>query len=145
MQGAKVQREIRPADWDSDREMIRAVRDVVFIQEQKVDPAIEWDDQETSAQHFLVFADGLAVGTGRLATSGKIGRMAILKNLRGHGLGQQLLESICEHALAQGFASVYLHAQRHAEEFYCKSGFIPVGEEFFEAGIPHIKMVRKFD
>jgi predicted GNAT family N-acyltransferase len=140
-----VQWEIRTADWQSDRELIRAVRDAVFIQEQKVDPAIEWDDQEDSAQHFLVFGNGSAVGTGRLLRSGKIGRMAILQALRGNGLGRRLLDKICEHARALGFSSVYLHAQRHAEGFYRKSGFVPVGEEFLEAGIPHIKMVREFD
>lgn len=150
MQGEKVQREkvqweIRPADWASDKEQIRAVRDLVFIQEQKVDPAIEWDDQETSAQHFLVLGDGSAVGTGRLLRSGKIGRMAILQNQRGNGLGRRLLEVICDFAREQSFSSVYLHAQRHAEEFYRKSGFVPVGDEFLEAGIPHIKMVREFD
>lgn len=136
---------IRAADWDRDRECIRRVREAVFVREQGVDPAIEWDKQESSAQHFLILCEGEAVGTGRITPAGKIGRMAILKSARGTGLGFRLLESICKYAREQGFESVYLHAQRHAEGFYRKAGFVAEGEVFTEADIPHIKMVRRFD
>ncbi|SHE63240.1 hypothetical protein SAMN04487965_0309 [Microbulbifer donghaiensis] len=135
---------IRPADWATERASIRAVREEVFIREQKVDPDIEWDDQEETAQHFLVLEDGVAVGTGRITAAGKIGRMAILKSVRGSGLGFRLLEAICEYAREAGVNRVYLHAQRHAEGFYSKAGFVADGPEFVEANIPHIKMVRHF-
>ena len=137
--------EIRTADWNADRELIRGVRDAVFVREQHVDPALEWDEQESSAQHFLVLRDGVTVGTGRLLPTGKIGRMAVLKSERGSGLGFRLLETICEHARARQFSRVYLHAQCHAEGFYHKAGFVAEGEPFTEADILHIKMVRRFD
>ena len=137
--------EIRTANWESDREQIRSVRDAVFIREQNVDPQIEWDDQETSAQHFLVLCDGAAVGTGRITTAGKIGRMAILRSARGSGFGLRLLKSICAFAREKQFHSVYLHAQCHAEGFYRRAGFEPEGEIFHEAGIPHIRMARSLD
>lgn len=136
---------IRPADWNTDRAAIRAVREAVFIREQKVDPAIEWDEQEESAQHFLVLEGDSPVGTGRITGSGKIGRMAVLQSARGSGIGLRLLESICAYARQAGLHSVYLHAQRHAEDFYRKAGFVAEGDEFIEADIPHIKMVRHFD
>lgn len=137
--------EIRPADWSEDRERIRSVRETVFVREQNVDPTIEWDDQEETAQHFLVLRDGAAVGTGRLLKSGKIGRMAVLASERGTGLGFRLLQSICDRARQWGLSSVYLHAQCHAEGFYRKAGFAVEGEPFSEADIPHIKMVLSFD
>ncbi|MFC6631705.1 GNAT family N-acetyltransferase [Microbulbifer taiwanensis] len=136
---------IRAADWNGDREQIRAVREAVFILEQNVDPAIEWDDQEETAQHFLALQGGEPVATGRITRTGKIGRMAVVKSQRGSGLGFRLLEFICEHARQNAHQSVYLHAQCHAEGFYRKAGFTAEGEEFTEAGIPHIKMVRRFD
>ncbi|MEW5249825.1 GNAT family N-acetyltransferase [Microbulbifer sp. 2201CG32-9] len=135
---------VNPADWHKDQSKIRALRDQVFVREQKVPAHIEWDDQEATAQHFLLHCDGSVVGTGRITTTGKIGRMAILREKRGLGLGRQLLESICHHAQTRGLDQVYLHAQCHAEAFYRKCGFEPVGEQFFEAGIAHIKMVRRF-
>lgn len=135
---------IRTADWNRDRELIRRIREAVFIREQKVDPAIEWDDQEASAQHFLVLQSEEPIGTGRITPSGKIGRMAVLKSARGSGLGLQLLVFICEHARRSGLARVYLHAQRHAEGFYRKVGFVPEGGEFIEAHIPHIRMALDF-
>jgi len=136
---------IRTADWDRDRELIRRVREAVFIREQKVDPAIEWDKQEETAQHFLIMKGDEPLGTGRITTGGKIGRMAIAKSARGSGLGARLLEFIGEYARERGFDSVCLHAQTHASGFYRKAGFVPEGEEFVEAGIPHIRMVRRFD
>lgn len=136
---------IRPADWSTERALIRAVREEVFIREQMVDPAIEWDDQEETAQHFLVLQEQLPVGTGRITAAGKIGRMAVLKSVRGSGLGFRLLEAICAHARESGIRQVYLHAQRHAEGFYRKADFVAEGDEFVEANIPHIKMVRRFD
>ncbi|MCW8127226.1 GNAT family N-acetyltransferase [Microbulbifer halophilus] len=136
--------EIRAADWQRDRDAIRSVRDAVFIREQGVDPAIEWDASDDTAQHFLVLRDGRPVGTGRLATSGKIGRMAVLQSERDSGLGQRLLAHICSHAREQGFDRVTLHAQRHAEGFYRRAGFAAEGEPFVEADIDHIRMVQDF-
>lgn len=135
---------IRAADWNSDLELIRRVREAVFIREQGVDPAIEWDRQEKTAQHFLVMQGDVPLGTGRITAGGKIGRMAVVESARGSGLGFRLLEFICDYARERGADSVYLHAQNHAEGFYRKAGFVPEGEEFVEADIPHIRMVRRF-
>lgn len=137
--------EIRAADWQRERQAIRSVRDAVFIREQGVDPAIEWDESDDTAQHFLVLRNGAAVGTGRLAGSGKIGRMAVLQSERGSGLGFRLLEQICACAHERGFTRVYLHAQCHAEGFYRRAGFVAEGAPFVEAAIDHIRMVRNFD
>ncbi|WHI47454.1 GNAT family N-acetyltransferase [Microbulbifer sp. JMSA004] len=133
---------IRLADWNIDRDAIRSIREAVFVQEQQVPADLEWDDQEETSQHFLVFRETIPVATGRLTQGGKIGRMAVQKSSRGSGIGAQLLQAICEQAKVQNFQQVHLHAQQHAEGFYLQAGFEVEGDMFYEAGIPHIKMVR---
>ena len=66
--------------------------------------------------------------------------MAVLKEQRGRDIGRQLLKAAVDHAVEVGLQRVFLHAQTHAEGFYRKSGFLPFGAEFMEAGIPHIEM-----
>ena len=129
-------------EWSTHREKLRAIRQRVFIEEQSVPLELEWDGLDDEATHFLALNEmGLALGTARLLTStGQIGRMAVLKEQRGRDIGQQLLKAAIDHAVAVGLERVFLHAQMHAEGFYRKSGFRPVGSEFMEAGIPHIEM-----
>ncbi|WP_226661336.1 GNAT family N-acetyltransferase [Microbulbifer aggregans] len=134
---------VRLADWNADHEAIRRIREQVFIEEQKVPADIEWDEHETSAQHFLIFLNDKPVGTGRITGDGKIGRMAVLAGARGHGAGLQLLKFICGFARAEGQKSVYLNAQCQAEPFYEKAGFAKEGDVFAEAGIPHVRMTKK--
>ncbi|WP_105104156.1 GNAT family N-acetyltransferase [Microbulbifer pacificus] len=131
---------VRLADWQTDRDTIRGIRQKVFVEEQQVPEELEWDDLEESAQHFLVYLSNKAVGTGRLTGGGKIGRMAILKEARGHGAGLELLKRICKFARVSGQKNVYLNAQVHAVPFYEKAGFAVTGEEFMEADIPHVRM-----
>jgi predicted GNAT family N-acyltransferase len=134
---------LRLADWEREREAMRAVRTAVFIQEQGVPQDIEWDDMDPLCVHVLaVDADGAPVGTGRLAPDGKIGRMAVLKDWRGAGVGAAILEFLVESARERGIKSCRLNAQSHALGFYLGHGFTPQGEEFLEAGIPHRRMER---
>ncbi len=129
-------------EWSTHKEKLRAIRERVFIEEQSVPRDVEWDGLDETATHFLALNEmGLALGTARLVTSsGQIGRMAVLKEQRGRDIGRQLLEAAIGHAIAVGLERVFLHAQTHAEGFYRKSGFLPIGGEFLEAGIPHVEM-----
>jgi predicted GNAT family N-acyltransferase len=130
-----------PVSWSSHRDQLRRVREVVFIEEQQVPREIEWDGEDDVSTHFLAITEaGQPVGCARLLPSGQIGRMAVLPTHRGTGLGRRLLEEAVEEAKRQGYSKVYLHAQTHALEFYRKGGFLPVGPEFMEAGIPHQAM-----
>jgi predicted GNAT family N-acyltransferase len=72
----------------------------------------------------------------------RIGRMAVNRMLRGSGVGRQVLQSLLSAATARGDREAVLHAQRSALQFYLGMGFAPRGEEFEEAGIPHIEMAR---
>jgi predicted GNAT family N-acyltransferase len=123
------------------RERLRAVREAVFVDEQGVEQDLEWDGQDEDAEHFLALNEGgIAIGCARLLPSGQIGRMAVLADHRGQGIGRQLLDAAVTHAKERGFSEAFLHAQTHATEFYQQAGFEPRGPEFEEAGIPHIEM-----
>ncbi|MBT7742065.1 MAG: GNAT family N-acetyltransferase [Opitutae bacterium] len=131
-------RSFREAESD-----IRFVRDIVFGQEQNVAREVDWDGKDSqSIQVVATDDDNNPVGTGRMQPDGKIGRLAVLDSWRGQGIGQKMLRVLVETAEKKGFQEVFLHAQVHAASFYEKCGFHKNGEEFLEAGIPHVKMTR---
>lgn len=123
-----------------------AIRRLVFIDEQHVPEEIEMDADDANAFHALAFDGEKPVGCGRMVAHGdhvKIGRMAVLRELRGTGIGRHVLEFLMEAARQRGFHKAVLHAQLTAEGFYLKNGYIPHGEPFEEAGIMHRTMERE--
>jgi predicted GNAT family N-acyltransferase len=117
-----------------------ALRRRVFIEEQHVPEEIEMDEDDAHAFHALALDGETAVGCGRMLRHGeeiKIGRMAVLRDRRGTGIGRRVLEFLMEAARRQGYRKAILHAQLTAEGFYLRNGYIPVGEIFEEAGIAH--------
>ncbi len=134
---------IAPADWLGDESSIRAIRNAVFVEEQGVDAALEWDGKDSDCVHLLAYdKDGNAIGTARMRADGHIGRMAVLPAWRGRGVGGALLLMLIERAAAHGLDEVHLDAQTLAAGFYHRHGFIASGDEFAAAGIPHIRMSR---
>jgi predicted GNAT family N-acyltransferase len=124
-----------------------ALRRRVFIEEQHVPEEIELDADDARAHHALALEGGRPVGCGRMVPHGdyvKIGRMAVLAEHRGAGVGRRILEFLIDNARRRGFRRAVLDAQLHAERFYLKQGFTPVGDPFEEAGIMHRRMERTF-
>jgi predicted GNAT family N-acyltransferase len=137
---------IREAVSPSDRERAFAVRTQVFQNEQGVPAELEFDDDDDRAVHFVAQAGGVVVGTARIVWGGdyaKIGRMAVLRQWRGRGIGRGLLDAAVERARQQGKTCAVLNAQTQAMELYAKAGFTAVGEEFEEAGILHRRMEKQ--
>jgi len=132
---------VREVDWIADRDALRAVRWKVFVEEQHVPEDEEWDDEDPVSRHVVAAtAEGTPIGTGRLLRDGHIGRMAVLAQWRGRGVGSTVLARLLQLAREARHAVVRLHAQTHAIGFYEKHGFAVEGEEFMEAGIPHYVM-----
>jgi predicted GNAT family N-acyltransferase len=133
--------EIRLHDWAEARPAARAVREDVFIREQKVPRELEWDEWDERCVHALALEpDGRPVGTARLLPDGRLGRMAVLSAWRGRGAGTALALALIRRAAEQGCAMVILHAQLQAAPFYRRLGFTERGATFEEAGIPHVEM-----
>lgn len=127
--------------WPTHGPTLKAVRRAVFVDEQGVPEAEEWDGQDGASRHFIAEdASGTPVGTARLMPSGQIGRMAVLKHLRGKGIGARLLDAAVDAASEGGYERIFLHAQTHAAGFYERAGFRASGEPFMEAGIEHRHM-----
>lgn len=134
--------------WDALGQQAGEVRTAVFVQEQGIGAEDEWDAMDAQSLHaVLVNGLGQTVATGRLLPSehgqAKIGRMAVLRVLRGTGQGGRILQALCEQALARGDTEVFLHAQRSSQGFYNKLGFSVVGEPFMEVGIAHVSMSKR--
>ena len=131
-----------------------AIREVVFIEEQHVPETIERDAEDARAYHLLAFAEGHAIGTGRLVvlpsppkgetgTWGQIGRMAVLQSHRKHGVGNLLLRELEREARRRGLAGVLVHSQLYALGFYECHGYQTVGPVFMEAGIEHVEALKR--
>lgn len=134
--------QVRIADWHKDNAALRRIRESVFIQEQGVTPEQEWDSDDASATHFLAYEGDFAIGTARLLADGCIGRVSVLKDWRGLNVGEHLMRAVIKEAERLGLKQQVLTAQVQAAGFYERLGFTAVSDEFLEAGIPHIDMLR---
>lgn len=122
-----------------------AIRRAVFMEEQGVAEALEFDGLDDHARHLLAFQDGEAVGTLRVrwldaGHTAKIERVAVLPGARGLKIGQALLQAALALAASAGAHAASLHAQTAVQGFYGKLGFVAFGPEFMEDGIAHIAM-----
>jgi len=134
---------VRLADWDDDGDALQSIRLQVFVHEQQVPVELEWDGLDAGCTHLIAEdAAGRGIGCARLLPDGHIGRMAVLRDWRGQGVGRALLRAILIEAAGAGFAEVLLNAQIQALGFYAREGFEPFGAEFMDAGIPHRAMRR---
>ena len=134
---------VRILPWSDARAEAQRIRETVFVAEQGVPAEIELDDWDERCEHVLAYdAGGRPVGTGRLLPDGHIGRMAVLRQARGQGVGGLVLEALIERARERGMRRVALNAQTHAAAFYARFGFVVAGVAFMEAGIPHVAMER---
>ncbi|HUF80418.1 MAG TPA: GNAT family N-acetyltransferase [Burkholderiales bacterium] len=135
---------VKPVYWTASEKILRALRTTVFVEEQGVPAELEWDGLDEHAYHVIAYSpEREPIGTGRLLQDGHIGRIAVLKEWRGMGVGKALLGMLLVIANKMGYDEVKLHAQTQALEFYLRRGFVAQGEEFMEAGIPHILMTRE--
>jgi YbgC/YbaW family acyl-CoA thioester hydrolase len=140
--------DIKIGSWKALGTGAQQVRTEVFVQEQRIPVEMEWDEADHTAVHALaVNRLGQPVATGRLLQHApgvaKIGRMAVNRVLRGSHLGRDILQALMQAAAQRGDHEVCLHAQRSAEGFYTRLGFVSRGEPFDEAGIGHIEMFKR--
>jgi YbgC/YbaW family acyl-CoA thioester hydrolase len=139
--------DVRVGSWAELGPQAQAIRTSVFVEEQKIPADMEWDTADESCLHAVaVNRFGLPLATGRLLEHvpgvAKIGRMAVVKSMRGSRVGRSVLDALMQAARGQGQREVVLHAQMSAAPFYTRAGFTERGPVFEEAGIPHVEMVR---
>jgi predicted GNAT family N-acyltransferase len=126
------------------------IRTEVFVKEQGIPAELEWDETDKVCIHVLVYSESgaasKAVGTGRLiapekaGAPAKIGRMAVLKEYRRQGIGDDIMQALIEHAFDAGYETIELSAQAYVQGFYLNHGFNPKRNLYEEVGIAHQKM-----
>lgn len=142
---------IETQSWLVARDAAYAIRYAVFVVEQGIPVELEIDAYDPIAEHALAFVDGQCVGTARVCldtqdpSKAKIGRMAVLKEFRGQGIGTALLGEAIRVGMMQGASVFELHAQQSAVPFYAKLQFKPDGAIFDEVGIAHQCMLLVLD
>ena len=134
---------VRLGSWAELAAEAAPIRFQVFVEEQRVPAEMELDEFDALSCHALALVDGRPVGTGRLLPDGHIGRMAVVVGWRGRGVGAALLQALIDEAGRRGMAQLALSAQTHALGFYRRFGFVPEGEVYEEAGLPHQVMTRR--
>lgn len=129
------------SDWQTLADAATYIRFAVFVDEQKVPADIELDEFDAISVHAVVFDEqNNPVATGRLLPDGHIGRMAVMAEARGSGVGGMVLQALIDEGRRQGFKALVLSAQTHAMGFYAKYGFVAEGEIYLDAGIDHRDM-----
>ena len=133
--------------WIDGHAQLKNIREKVFIQEQRVTPELEWDGMDEMAIHFLVFKDEEAIGCARaivIKSQMQLGRMAVLKEYRGQGVGSTLIEKAIVTAKLKQLSGIHISAQCNAINFYVKFGFEVMGDTYLDAEILHRDMTLEF-
>lgn len=134
---------VERVSWQEGQDLLRPVREEVFVVEQAVPAELEWNEGDDECEHVVALDEARRpIGTGRIDGEGRIGRMAVVAARRGEGVGAALLGALVDLAVARGLRVVTAHAQTRAIGFYEREGFVAEGDEFMEAGIPHRLMRR---
>jgi len=137
--------DIHIVEDDSEKEQAFLLRRRVFVEEQGVDPDLEFDGEDRRARHVVAMLDGRIVGCLRMVLEDEQlchpGRLAVDKDFRGKGIGSALMWFCIKDMKEYGFSSAIIHAQAYLKEFYEGFGFEVVGDLFMEAGLQHYHMV----
>jgi predicted GNAT family N-acyltransferase len=137
--------QVKHGRWDQLQQDAKLIRTQVFICEQGITEADEWDDQDLISQHFVIYDQDQPIATARLLENNSVGRVAVLKAYRGQGLGQMIMLEIISYAQKQRRSVLTLSSQVHAISFYEKLGFTVQGNSYDECGIPHIEMTMSLN
>ena len=132
---------------DQEREDAFFVRRKVFVEEQGVPLALELDELDKTADHFVVYTSNSPIGAGRIRETnngiGKVERVCVLPEYRGMNLGKLIMQALEDHAATKDFEKIILNAQSYALPFYEKLGYVITSPEFMDADIPHRAMEKK--
>lgn len=122
------------------------IRKAVFGVEQGFEH--DFDEEDDTAEHLVVYKDGEPVATARCMPSGKpdgyyIGRVAVVREERKNGYGRKMIRAIEKRLAGKGAKRIELYAEVYARPFYEKLGYAVAGEVFLDEGCPHVLMAKE--
>ena len=139
--------QIKQVNYAEEILAIKAIRVKVFQVDQKVPEELEFDGLDESSIQLLAYLDSKPVGTARIRDVGeqtaKIERLAVLSEARGNGVGKKLMKTALEILVNSSYHTVIIHAQEYIKQMYQQLGFEQIGDNFEEADIPHVKMIKR--
>ena len=131
--------------WHDGEPLLKSIREVVFIREQGIPEASEWDGLDENCRHALALSlQGDAIGCGRMRPDGHIGHIAVLPQWRKQKVGTAIMEALLDYARAHDYPRVSVDVQPRYVPFYRSLGFVEQGEASGNAAPPHTKMFLKF-
>ncbi|MBQ8184132.1 MAG: GNAT family N-acetyltransferase [Clostridia bacterium] len=132
--------------YDKIPDEARFIRETVFLQEQGFEK--EYDDNDNIAKHIVIYDNGEAIATCRVYWDNEVnchhvGRIAVLKNHRGKGLGIKVVTEAEKVVKENGGKEVFISGQVRVAEFYInKLGYTRYGESYMEENVPHVALKK---
>ena len=125
------------------------LRSEVFVVEQDC-VYQDMDDKDQKSLHVLGFKGNKVVaytrifGPGDYFKEASIGRVVVAKKERQYKYGYDIMKASIE-AINEHFnqTTIKISAQVYLKTFYNNLGFVAVGEEYLEDGIPHVAMIKE--
>ncbi len=140
---------IKIAESPEELAAIKSIRKQVFQSEQGVTPDLDFDGQDEICEQLIAYLNNQFVGTARIKylnhTTAKIERLAVLPIARGKGIGKKIMEKALEVIASKNIPQAVIHAQEYVKSLHQQVGFQQQGNVFEEAGIRHVKMVKRLD
>ncbi|MEC6748637.1 GNAT family N-acetyltransferase [Marinilactibacillus sp. XAAS-LB27] len=125
------------------------VRMQVFVLERGIRLTEEFDlDDHDKTDYVVIYDENKPVATGRYkqmdAETIRPGRIAVLKDYRNRGLGQQIIEELEKAGLERGAKRSIIHGELTAAAFYEKLGYKKCSEEYLEDSVPCVTLEKQF-
>ena len=127
---------------------IRMIRKIVFEDEQGFIDEFDEIDNSDTVVHMLLCKDDEPIATCRFFKVNdeyKIGRIAVVKEYRGQGIGRIIVSCAEEKVYELGGRELCLSSQVRVQGFYEKLGYVAEGEIYMDQMCPHIKMKKKLE
>ena len=119
------------------------IRKLVFVEEQGFLKEFDEIDENDKTKHIVAYKDSVPIGTCRFYMKDgeyNIGRIAVVKEYRGKGVGAIIVEFAEEKIYEMGGTEISLSAQVRVKSFYEKIGYVCVGNIYLDEMCPHIRM-----
>lgn len=120
-----------------------ALRKKVFIEEMHLDESTVSDMWDKMAQHVLIYDGTALLAAGRILFDGRIatlGRLAVLPERRGAGVGEMLARILIFRGFDAGAKAVQADTPESAAGFFKLLGFRAVSAPRLLEGTPQVRM-----